>query len=103
MVQIRKIILLLLFPLLLSWVPSTIKQQRLDVNVEVLQKKGKTDVKVEVLGGVPNFKLEIIGIEGTQVYRSSDNYFYFPGIKTGKYYIVVTDSKYKVKGIHLKI
>lgn len=43
----------------MSWVPSSLHQNTLDVKIEVIQKKGKGDLKINILNGQADFGLVI--------------------------------------------
>jgi uncharacterized protein (DUF2141 family) len=100
--QIRKILLLVLLPLLMSWAPSSLKKNTLEVKVEVVD-KDKGHVIIDVLHSVGSCKLEIIGIETTQVFNFSSSSFSVKDLKKGEYVFVVVDSNYHVGSVLVKV
>ena len=100
--KIGRILLLVLLPFLMSWVPNSIKQNTLELRIEVVD-EDKGEVKINVLHAVGACKLEVIGIEGTQVFNFLASSFSVKDLKKGEYVFVVVDSKYHVGTVLVKL
>ena len=94
--QISKILVLALLPILMSWVPSSLHQNTLDVKIEVIQKKGKADLKINILNGEADFGMVVTnnGSYRKEVVFSDSNYL-IKEIPKGIYSVAIQDGSRK--------
>jgi hypothetical protein len=100
--QIRKILLLVLLPILMSFLPNSLQKSTLGVKVEVVN-ADKGEIRIKVTKGEAPYKLELIGKGDIQVFKMESDLIILDGIDKGEYYFVVTDAKYRVGSINVKL
>ena len=85
--KIGKGLLLVLLPLLMSWVSTPPKEIILKVEAQVIEEEGENLLSVQILDGKAPYKVVVIFNGVQETYVSSDGFFLHKITKRGVYFI----------------